>query len=208
MPDVALLSNLTPDHIDRHGSMENYAAIKAAAAATRCAKDGQVVIGVDDAYSAAIFTAASSRRRRRRLPVSVGKVLGRGVFVVDGALYDAQDGRARQGHGSGRRAASARRAQLAECGAGLCRDQALREGPARHRRRHRQLSRAWPIAWKMSGRIGKARFINDSKATNADAAARALACLSRYFLDRRRQAQGRRHRKPGAAISRASAKPI
>ena len=58
------------------------------------------------------------------------------------------------------------------------------------------------------GRIGKVRFINDSKATNADATARALACLSRYFLDRGRQAQGRRHRKPGAAFSRASAKPI
>src|SRR5215469_14405773 len=27
-PDIALLSNLTPDHIDRHGSMENYAAVK------------------------------------------------------------------------------------------------------------------------------------------------------------------------------------
>ena len=43
------------------------------------------------------------------------------------------------------------------------------------------------------GRIGKTRFINDSKATNADATARALACLSRYFLDRGRQGQGRRH---------------
>jgi UDP-N-acetylmuramoylalanine--D-glutamate ligase len=31
------------------------------------------------------------------------------------------------------------------------------------------------------GRIGKVRFINDSKATNADAAARALACQSEIF---------------------------
>ena len=28
-PDVGILSNLSPDHIDRHGTMENYAAIKA-----------------------------------------------------------------------------------------------------------------------------------------------------------------------------------
>ena len=31
------------------------------------------------------------------------------------------------------------------------------------------------------GRIGKVRFINDSKATNADAAARALACFDDIF---------------------------
>ena len=28
-PDMGVLSNLSPDHIDRHGTMENYAAIKA-----------------------------------------------------------------------------------------------------------------------------------------------------------------------------------
>jgi UDP-N-acetylmuramoylalanine--D-glutamate ligase len=31
------------------------------------------------------------------------------------------------------------------------------------------------------GRIGKVRFVNDSKATNADAAARALACFGEVF---------------------------
>ncbi len=31
------------------------------------------------------------------------------------------------------------------------------------------------------GRIGKVRFVNDSKATNADAAARALACFPDIF---------------------------
>ena len=48
------------------------------------AKDGHAVIGVDDEYSSAIFTQLSRQEGVRRMPVSVGKVLGRGVFVVDG----------------------------------------------------------------------------------------------------------------------------
>src|ERR1700727_2507815 len=51
-PDVALLSNLTPDHIDRHGSMANYAAIKERLL-RQVPKDGQIVVGVDDDISAA-----------------------------------------------------------------------------------------------------------------------------------------------------------
>ncbi len=90
-PDIALLSNLTPDHIDRHGSMENYAAIKQRLL-RQVPKDGQVIVGVDDDYSSAIFTGFSGRNGA--WPVSVGKVLGRGIFAVDGALYDAQNGRA------------------------------------------------------------------------------------------------------------------
>src|SRR6201992_1483807 len=54
-PDVALLSNLTPDHIDRHGTMENYAAIKQRLL-KQVPKGGQVIVGVDDAYSSAIFS--------------------------------------------------------------------------------------------------------------------------------------------------------
>ena len=43
-PWVGVLLNLTPDHIDRHGTMENYAAVKERLVAkSRCA-----VIGVDD----------------------------------------------------------------------------------------------------------------------------------------------------------------
>ena len=40
--------------------------------------------------------------------------------------------------------------------------------------------------WAASASV---RFINDSKATNADAAERALVCFPRYFLDRGRQAR-------------------
>ena len=150
MPDVAVLPNITPDHIDRHGSMENYAAIKARLLRPG-AEDGHAVIGVDDPYTAAISHAARSRKRRRStVPVSVGKVLGRGIFAVDGALYDAL------GHA---RVASSwiwpRAAHLPgahnwqNAALAYAATQALREGHALDRRRP---SRAFPvsrIAWKM-----------------------------------------------------------
>src|SRR5882724_5279038 len=87
-PDVGILSNLSPDHIDRHGSLENYAAIKARLM-KQTAKDGLVVTGVDDSYASAIFTQVSASGGAQAHPFLVGKILGRGVFVVDGILYDA-----------------------------------------------------------------------------------------------------------------------
>ena len=50
VPDVSVLTNITPDHIDRHGSMEGYAAVKARLLA-QTAKDGLVCIGVDDPHT-------------------------------------------------------------------------------------------------------------------------------------------------------------
>ena len=58
-PDIALLSNLSPDHLDRHGSMENYAAIKQRLL-NQVPSDGQVIVGVDDAHGA----AAGARQSR------------------------------------------------------------------------------------------------------------------------------------------------
>jgi UDP-N-acetylmuramoylalanine--D-glutamate ligase len=179
VPDVALLSNLSPDHIDRHGSMENYAAIKARLM-RQTAKDGQVAIGVDDAYASAIFTQLSAAGGAQAHPVSVGKVLGRGIFVVDGALYDAMGGRAVKvmdmttaGHLPG-----VHNWQNAALAYGAVRPfvsdtKAIADAIA-----------SFPgLAHRMEdvGHIGKIIFINDSKATNADATARALAVYPDIF---------------------------
>ena len=178
-PDVAILSNLTPDHIDRHGSMENYAAVKERLL-RQVPKDGQIIAGVDDDHSAAIFTALSATGGAVATPVSVGKILGRGVFAIDGILYDAQTQRA------------AKVMALDEAprlpGAHNWQNIALAYAAAKiFVKDARAITAAianFPgLAHRMEevGHIGKTRFINDSKATNADATARALACYPDIF---------------------------
>ena len=159
--------------------MENYAAIKARLM-RQTAKDGQVVIGVDDAYSSAIFTQASSAGRAQAHPLSVGKVLGRGIFVVDGALYDALGGRPFK--------VMDMAAATHLLGAHNWQNAALAYGAV-----HPFVSDSKKIAGAIAsfpglahrmedvGHIGKTVFINDSKATNADATARALAVYPDIF---------------------------
>src|ERR1700722_803088 len=179
VPDVALLSNLSPDHIDRHGSMENYAAIKARLM-RQTAKDGQVAIGVDDDYSSAIFTQVSAAGGAQAHPVSVGKILGRGIFVVDGVLYDALGGRAVK--------VMDMAAAIHLPGAHNWQNAALAYGAVRpfvsDSKKIAGAIASFPgLAHRMEdvGHIGKTVFINDSKATNADATARALAVYPDIF---------------------------
>ena len=179
VPDVALLSNLSPDHIDRHGSMENYAAIKARLI-RQTAKDGQVAIGVDDDYSSAIFTQASAAGGAQAHPVSVGKILGRGIFVVDGVLYDALGGRAVK--------VMDMAAAIHLPGAHNWQNAALAYAAVRpfvsDSKAIADAIASFPgLAHRMEdvGHIGNTVFINDSKATNADATARALAVYPDIF---------------------------
>jgi UDP-N-acetylmuramoylalanine--D-glutamate ligase len=178
-PDVAVLSNLSPDHIDRHGTMENYAAIKARLM-KQTARDGQVMIGVDDSYASAIFTQVAAAGGAQAHPVSVGKILGRGVFVVDGALYDAMGARA------------VKVMDMAAAphlpGAHNWQNAALAYGAVRpfisDMKAIAAAIASFPgLAHRMEdvGHIGKTVFINDSKATNADATARALAVYPDIF---------------------------
>ena len=178
-PDVGVLTNITPDHLDRHGSMENYIAVKRNL--FRHQGQGDVaVVGVDDVYSADTCTSLSARGGVSVIPISVGKVLGRGVYAIDGFLYDGlvsptpvvanlKDCVTLPGAHNWQNAAAAYAAVR-----GIVRDVG-------------ELSRALlsfpglPHRLETVGRIGKVQFVNDSKATNADAAAKALACFSNIY---------------------------
>jgi len=166
---VAILLNITPDHLDRHGSMTNYAAIKARIFAGQATGD-TAVIGVDDDHCRAIHAAlVVAKTGRRIVPVSIDRVLDDGVSAVDGALYEdgqrmfALDFPALPGAHNGQNVAAAYAAARA---AGLTPD-AIRTGIAGFPGLKHRLQRA--------GVVDGIPCINDSKATNAESTARALA---------------------------------
>ncbi|MBS4047583.1 MAG: UDP-N-acetylmuramoyl-L-alanine--D-glutamate ligase [Alphaproteobacteria bacterium] len=172
---IALLLNITPDHLDRHGSMENYAAIKARIFARQSAGD-TAVIGVDDDYCRAIHAAlVQDNIGRTIVPVSIRDVLPDGVSAVDGQLYEngkavfALDFPALPGAHNGQNIAAAFAAARA---AGLDAD-TIRAGIASFPGLKHRLQRV--------GSIDGIACINDSKATNADSTEKALAAFENVY---------------------------
>ncbi|QDO98183.1 UDP-N-acetylmuramoyl-L-alanine--D-glutamate ligase [Ferrovibrio terrae] len=172
---IALLLNITPDHLDRHGSMDNYAAIKARIFAGQSAGD-TAVIGVDDDYCRAIHAALVKDNTGRTItPISIREILPRGVSALDGQLYEngkavfALDFPALPGSHNGQNIAAAFAAARA---AGLDAE-TIRAGITSFPGLKHRLQRV--------GSIDGISCINDSKATNADSAEKALAAFENVY---------------------------
>ena len=121
-PTIGVHLNLSPDHIDRHGTMELYAAIKE----RLVSKAGLAVIGVDDPMSRAIAEACEANGVNVAR-ISVEPLSVKGVFADGETLVGVTEaGTAPVATPLGHRFA-ARRAQCAECRCGRCR----RSGPER-----------------------------------------------------------------------------
>ncbi|SDR35767.1 UDP-N-acetylmuramoyl-L-alanine--D-glutamate ligase [Pseudovibrio sp. Tun.PSC04-5.I4] len=175
VPDIGVMLNLSPDHLDRHGDMDHYASIK-----ERLVKAARLaVVGVDDDLSAAV----AQRLIEREEPVeciSCQSAVETGVYAEDGCVYEMFEGEgvevadlsssnSLRGAHNGQNAAAA----VAVCGAlGLELDEiskALLTFPGLAHR------------LKLVARAGKVLFVNDSKATNAEAAAHGLAAFDRIY---------------------------
>jgi len=227
---VAILLNVTPDHLERHGDMAGYVAAKTRIFRNQTAGD-TAIIGVDDDWCRAVADELAQRPQptqpswpglsrpstssrdtvlegQRQLPdvdprdkpgddgnwvggettaaanvgatsrvirISIERAVPGGIYVLDGQLIDDTDGHARPVADLGAIArlpgahnwqnAAAAYAACRACGldaativAGLVSFAGLA---------HRQ---------ELVATLGKVRFVNDSKATNADAAAKALGC--------------------------------
>ncbi len=177
--DVAVLLNITPDHLDRHGDFERYVAIK------KNIFHGQshpavAVVCVDDEPCRKIQQGLVEAGDQRVIPVAVGRPVAGGVYVLDGVLYDKTEDRdtalidlteieslpgVHNWQNAAAAFAAARASQVGAVAASAC----LRgfAGLA-----HRQ---------ELVAEIDGVSFVNDSKATNAASAARALACYDAIY---------------------------
>jgi UDP-N-acetylmuramoylalanine--D-glutamate ligase len=174
-PTVGVLLNVTPDHLDRHGTMANYAAIKE----RLVAKAGTAVIAVDDTWCQAIADRLE-QQGRAVARVSGRRPLARGVYAERGTLFQATGGTATaiaglDGIGSLRGSHNAENAAAAVAAV-------MRFGiDAATIVRGLRTFPGLPHRMEEVGRRGRVLFINDSKATNADAAAKALASFRRIY---------------------------
>jgi UDP-N-acetylmuramoylalanine--D-glutamate ligase len=177
-PLVGILLNVSEDHLDRHGTLAHYAAVKERLVAG-VQRGGSAIVGVDDQWCQAVADRIE-RGGTRVVRISVKRPLADGVYLDHEALVRAAGGSRTEiarigGIGSLR---GVHNAQNAACAAAA----ALSLGV--HFDALQQGLRSFPgLVHRMEqiGRKGRVLFINDSKGTNADAAARALASFDDIF---------------------------
>ena len=197
-PDVGILLNISPDHLDRHGTMQHYADVKERLVAgakfavvgiddkwcrnvaLRRLSKGQTTIGVhvrsDPTRSAEAVTVQDLQLFAQAGGALIGADAGGDIFQISPALQ--VEGRlvSLAGLATLRGTHNAQNAAAAVCAAGalgLCAvrlDSKINSFPGLAHR------------MEMLGHVGESRFVNDSKATNADSTAKALNSFGKNIL--------------------------
>jgi UDP-N-acetylmuramoylalanine--D-glutamate ligase len=177
--NVAMLLNISPDHLGRHGGMDGYIAAKRRIFAG-APSGATAVVGVDDPHCRNVRASLGQQRRHRILVVSGQRRVCGGVYAQGGLLWDSIDGapkpvlrlseaRALPGEHNGQNAAAAYAAVRSLGVDGDLAAKAILDFPGLAHRQER-------IA-----EVAGITYVNDSKATNGDAAARALSSYDNIY---------------------------
>jgi len=177
---VSVLLNITPDHLDRHGGMAGYVQAKRNVFHNQGAGDFAVVC-LDDAPTAKVFDELDRKKGRTVVPVATTCKAHGGVYIEDGNLIDDLSGEAQiimsldklanlpgvhnaQNIVAAYAAARKVRVEIEDIIQGIQSFPGLA---------HRQ-----EIIEYFDG----ITFVNDSKATNAEATQKAVACYEHLYL--------------------------
>lgn len=170
-PSVSVLLNLAPDHLDWHGSYRSYAAAKARIFANQRGDDVHVG-NADDAEAARLSATAPCLRRWFRWGPPEAEQVG----VVDGSVVARVQGEHHLGAPVG-----AGRGYLSDAAAAAAAALAFGIAPEAI---SSALSTVRPMPHRgiVVARIGRLRFVDDSKATNPHAALAAMDGMTAVVL--------------------------
>jgi UDP-N-acetylmuramoylalanine--D-glutamate ligase len=189
-PTVGVLLNVTPDHIDRHGTFAHYAAVK-----ERLIEGAEaMVIGIDDAVTRDIAERMAEYQRLYPFTTGRGAAIIPRLYAIHSTLFVHETSGV---YASSREIANLDQApalrgrhNVQNALAALTAIRALQDrlaalGSAVEVWRPAELAAGlmtFPgLAHRMEdvGSVGRVRFINDSKATNANSTDKALAAFGR-----------------------------
>jgi UDP-N-acetylmuramoylalanine--D-glutamate ligase len=171
-PQIAVILNITPDHLDRHGTFENYQAAKERIFARQTAEDALVLNADDEATK-----SAAARAKSRIFWFSRTRVVRQGAFVQDGVIFfrATEQGGAepvlrvseiplKGAHNVENVLAAVCAARLAGVGAETIRTAIVNFQAVEHR-------------LEFVATLNGVDYYNDSKATNVDASMKAIAAF-------------------------------
>ncbi len=171
-PEVAIILNVTPDHLDRHGSMDGYAALKGRVTENQGPRQ-TLVVNQDDPYCLAIAAKSQARVRRFSLerPVDDGAWLDGDLIMLKSAdskphvLMPMSDLKLIGLH------------NVANAMAAACAADAMRIPRKKIAQTLAEFGAA-PHRLELVAVIRGVSYINDSKGTNLGAVERALECFN------------------------------
>lgn len=176
---VAVLLNISPDHLDRHGGMHGYVQAKKRIFRAQGVGDTSIV-GIDDETCRAIYDELKARNGRNILPIGSARPAPGGVYVDGDKLIDDMDGDAHVvmdlsglanlpgRHNAQNIAAAYAAARVMGVGVDLI-IKAITSFPGLAHRQERLMD------------VDGIHFVNDSKATNGEATAKALGCYDNIY---------------------------
>lgn len=196
-PSIGVILNVSPDHIDRHGTLEHYACVKE----RLIAGSQTAIVGVDDAICSAMAdrfensadltnAPATENMTQMLVRISTGAAIETGLLFKGTGVYEIESNAETKvsdlsGIGSLR---GTHNGQNAAAAYAVCRAAGL--SPVEI---NAGLNSFPGLTHRMEeiGKIGHVLFVNDSKATNAEAAERSLSSFERiYWLAGGRKKEG------------------